>query len=151
MSLKTISLFLGLCLLVACKQANDPNRLVSVDEIINDEIPSSFLEFHNLFHNNVDFQLSRIIFPLPGNENNTKWEKEGWVQHKPFNNIGNEYRRSYSNFQDIITERIIHTSGLFEMNRRFAKIDGDWHLIFYEVKQPEVGIDVDTMARDSSL
>ena len=148
MQLKTNILLLLLALLIGCK-SNSTSGDVPMESIINDEIPSSFIQFHDRFHKDQAFQISRTVFPLPGKGDTSKWSEEAWSMHKPFDNIGNEYARTYSNFQDIITERIIHKSGLFEMNRRFAPIDGAWHLIYYEIIEQEVDLTLDTLAHDT--
>jgi len=144
MQLKLLSLIVCFVVFISCKNTTNSNDLVLIDDIVNDDIPSSFLEFHDRFHRDGQFQMSRIIFPLPGNENKTTWLEEDWKLHRPFNNIGNEYRRSYSNFGGIITERIIHESGLFEMKRRFAQVNKEWHLIHYSLKTDDIEIVVDT-------
>ncbi len=130
-----ILLGLVISILPSCKQSEQaaPTREVE----INDQVPADFLNFYDRFHQDSSFQINRISFPLPQQKSGIPWDKERWILHKPFTNLGNEYLRSYANFEGIINERIIHKSGLFEMNRRFAKLSGDWHLIYYTIDQTE--------------
>ena len=52
--------------------------------------------------------------------------------HRPFDNGGGEFKRSFINFNNIITEEIADRSGQFTMIRRFSKMDEDWYLIYYK-------------------
>lgn len=144
MLFRTLSPFLILVftLLASCK--NKPVQ--NVEHVnITDQIPSSFFSFYDRFHNDKAFQIERIIFPLPSKPDGSSWLKDDWVYHIPFNNIGNEYHRSYANFENIINERTLHKSGLFEMNRRFAMIQEEWHLIYYSVRNESQGWEQDSV------
>jgi hypothetical protein len=65
-----------------------------------------------------------------------KWQKDKWIIHKPYNDGGGEFSRSFLNFNNIITEEISDASGQFTMVRRFSKMDNDWYLIYYK----EIGL-----------
>lgn len=119
-------------LLASCKSDKPTSsREVTIDE----QVPADYLNFYDRFHQDSAFQIEHIVFPLPQMDDGTPWLKDQWILHKAFVNLGNEYLRSFANFEGIINERIIHKSGLFEMNRRFAKISNEWHLIYYTVRQ----------------
>ncbi len=135
---KIIFLLLAISLLFASCKADKTAAANAASEVeMTDQVPSSFMMFYDQFHRDSTFQMNRISFPLPSQADNTPWLKENWSLHRPFNNLGDEYLRSFANFSGIITERIIHKSGLFEMNRRFAELGGHWHLIHYSVKQEQ--------------
>ena len=106
------------------------------------ELPDDFQTFYDKFHTDTAFQLSHIIFPLQGYPavtdsaqyvpENFTWAKEKWILHRPFDNAGGEFKRSFLNFNDIITEEISDRSGQFKMLRRFSKMDNEWFLIYYK-------------------
>ena len=51
--------------------------------------------------------------------------------HKGFED-NEEFEQSFTLFtEDMITEKITHISGKIEMERRFAKMDDEWRLIYY--------------------
>ncbi len=138
-----LSVLLGL-IFSACKgDGSTTSHNQSVE--MTDQVPSSFMMFYDQFHRDSSFQMNHISFPLPHQGDQTPWDKETWFLHKPFNNLGDEYLRSFANFEGIISERIIHKSGLFEMNRRFAELNGAWHLIYYTVKQEQGDWKKDTL------
>ena len=121
-------------LLFACKE--------KVEEIPKTEIPEDFVEFYNKFHTDTLFQVEHIHFPLegmpalaPGSDLegfSFWWERVGWKMHKPFDDNGGTFTRTFSNFAGIITEQISDNSGQFTMMRRFSKMDGEWTLIYYK-------------------
>jgi hypothetical protein len=104
------------------------------------------MAFYEKFHLDSTYQMSHIIFPLEGypavTDSNQyvpkdfKWQKDKWIIHKPYNDGGGEFSRSFLNFNNIITEEISDASGQFTMVRRFSKMDNDWYLIYYK----EIGL-----------
>ena len=129
-----ILLILLSLLLFSCKE--------KVAEIPKTEIPEDFVEFYNKFHTDTLFQVEHIHFPLegmpalaPGSDLegfSFWWERVGWKMHKPFDDNGGTFTRTFSNFAGIITEQISDNSGQFTMMRRFSKMDGEWTLIYYK-------------------
>ncbi|MBK8699136.1 MAG: hypothetical protein IPN29_06185 [Saprospiraceae bacterium] len=105
-------------------------------------LPRDFEVFYEKFHLDTAFQLSHIVFPLEGMparkdgeadpEPDFKWQKEGWILHKPYSDMGGTFSRSFLSFNDIVTEEISDGTGQFTMMRRFAKVGGDWNLIYYK-------------------
>lgn len=127
----------GLISFMACK-----NEKPKVEAPQGTSLPDDFQTFYDNFHTDSVFQMSHIIFPLQGQPSltdssayipdNFTWSKEKWVMHRPFDNGGGEFKRSFINFNNIITEEIADRSGQFTMIRRFSKMDADWYLIYYK-------------------
>lgn len=103
---------------------------------------SDFDAFYSKFHRDSLFQIEHITFPLEGlpanadsaalNDDNFRWQKEDWQMHKPFDSKNGEFEVEFSSFgEDLIIEKVIHKSGTYGMLRRFARISGEWHLIYY--------------------
>ena len=103
---------------------------------------NNFEVFYAKFHQDSLFQMERITFPLEGlpanadstalSNNNFRWQKEDWQMHKPFDSKNGEYEIKFSSFgEDLIIEKVMHKSGNYGMLRRFARISGEWHLIYY--------------------
>ena len=115
------------------------------DQAENLSLPEDFRAFYNQFHTDSLFQLEHITFPLDGVEKANdgpvdillpiKWKKEDWVLHKPFNDHNGSFERSYSIVGPVIIENISDKNDFFAMERRFALIDNEWHLIFYGHKK----------------
>lgn len=100
-----------------------------------------FPGFYQRFHNDSLFQIEHTIFPLEGIPprdslgqvpENFHWQKEDWVIHKPFNDQDGSFVQEFTRFSDdMMVEQIKDSSGSFGMQRRFAKVGGEWHLIYY--------------------
>ncbi len=111
------------------------------DPTVGEELPEDFMVFYQKFHDDSTFQMHHIIFPLSGippnrdtveNARDFKWMKDTWVLHRPFDGALSGYERSFSKFEEgVIIENIIQKQVDVGMERRFAKIDGEWHLIYY--------------------
>ncbi len=122
---------------------NNPTQLVESSQTTPNTSPADddFADFYHQFHYDSLFQLRHIIFPLEGIPprdstgsipDHFRWQKESWVIHRPFNdqdgNFVQEFTRVGSN---MVVEQIQDTGGNFGMQRRFARIGDEWHLIYY--------------------
>ena len=128
-------LFLLLTSLFACKQetANTTNT---------DTEANSFEVFYNKFHSDSLYQMDHIVFPLPGlpaevdsltlAEGNYKWAKEDWRIHKDLG-TNPDFKQEFTALTpDLVIERLTHKKmGNVGIIRRFAKIGGEWNLIYY--------------------
>ncbi len=124
-----------LMVLAACKEkkASEPAN----------GLPEDFVQFYEKFHSDSAYQMAHIQFPLPGlpsgvTEENKgdfesfHWQRKDWVLHKPFKNPDNQFERTFDVIsEDIIIETIQVKSTDIKMVRRFAKLSGDWFLIYY--------------------
>lgn len=104
-------------------------------------LPEDFHEFYDQFHTDSIFQLERIIFPLKGLASSTdttqiaeevSWQRRNWILHKPFDNHNGTFERVFTNIGGIISEQISASNGLFTLEKRYAKLSGEWHLIYYQ-------------------
>jgi hypothetical protein len=115
----------------SCKQKVTEN----FSKILEEEIPESFLIFYDRFHEDSLFQLQHIVFPLegrrPDSTNITHWQKDDWVVHRPFDDMG-IYKRGVFALNDIVIEKIKDRSGQFSMERRWNKSGNEWYLIYYQ-------------------
>jgi hypothetical protein len=133
--IQTIFIFLLFCV-VACK-----NKEVSA-ELLNGNVPADFLDFYDRFSNDTVFQLQSIVFPLEGRPSfkdgvdsipvDFKWQKETWYIHKPYSDPQGTFTRTFTVFNDIVSEDIRDDSGQFTMIRRFARTSDGWKLIYFK-------------------
>jgi hypothetical protein len=120
---------------ISCKSNNKP-------DLSEETIPADFLAFYDRFSSDSTFQLESIVFPLEGRPalldsmdsipNNFKWQKDEWLLHKQFNDGNGTFSRSFTVFNEIVSEDISEASGQFTMIRRFAKTSDGWKLIYYK-------------------
>ncbi len=124
---------------------NDPQESDTTTEVPAYET-EEFTSFYTRFGEDRVFQLEHIPFPLEGMPaakdsmppapESFRWGREEWVVHKPYNDMDGTFTRQFMSVGDIVTEIIADKSNRFSMERRFAKIGGEWHLIYYR----EMGI-----------
>jgi len=100
---------------------------------------AEFEEFYENFHADSLYQVNHIIFPLEGrtyDEDNNPvkmlWTVDNWVLHRNFDDMGGTWTRSYSEFGGIVSEKISDDRNISNMERRFSKIQDEWHLIYYD-------------------
>jgi hypothetical protein len=114
-----------------CKQSAQDSKL-----------PADFVTFYKKFHEDSLFQMEHIIFPLPGIPDNIgaknidldtfKWHPQDWVMHHMFDTGDSVFVREVNVITPDMIEEIFHTKDDgFAMFRRFAKVSGDWKLIYY--------------------
>ena len=104
-------------------------------------LPADFETFFERFHSDSLYQIQHITFPLKGQRKTrggeldmmlpVTWQQEDWVMHKPFNDHGGTFTRTYYPVGPVIIEKIQDQNQFFSMERRFVKIDGEWYLIYY--------------------
>ena len=130
-------LFLPMFLIVFtfCKN-NDP-------KIINEAslaLPEDFISFYDKFHQDSLFQIEHCIFPmegLPDQMDSTvdhqafRWTKDIWRMHHLINDSFG-LTKSYTMLGDnMITERMLNEKQGIGIERRFARMNNDWNLIYY--------------------
>lgn len=128
----------------SCRSGQTDKSLVEkTSEIEVVELPKGFDSFYKKFHADTVFQVSRIVFPLDNNttdlEVGAKWTEENWRAHRPFDDHGGTFRRSFQPIGTMVVEKIAEANGLFYMERRYAVLSDEWHLIYYEVSVPTFG------------
>lgn len=122
---------------MACKTVTENKAIV--EEQSESFLSSEFDKFYERFHSDSVYQITHIVFPLEGktyDEDNNPvsklWTVENWIMHKKFDDMGGTFTRSYSEFGGIISEKIIDDRNISNMERRFSKIQDEWHLIYYD-------------------
>lgn len=109
--------------------------------VSENSLSTDFHAFYDRFHTDSLFQMSRVVFPLSGvvQEGDTvltlvekQWLQEDWKIHKPFDNYGGTFERTFSNMGGIISESIVGNGGMFSLEKRYSKLAGEWHLIYYQ-------------------
>ena len=125
---------------IQSKGDNKTNEFVA-EEIYKPSLSDDFHTFYDKYHTDSIFQMNRTIFPLKGlakSLDTTKiaedilWQKDQWILHKPFDNQNGTFERTFTNIGGIITETISANEGLFTLKKRYAKLRGEWHLIYYQ-------------------
>ena len=108
----------------------------------SNELPADFQDFYQRFHRDEDFQLSRIDFPLEGLppdvdegtlvSGDFTWKKDEWVMHKPLGTFGSDFKQRFVELEDgLIVEVIRQADSKFAIERRWARQDGEWRLVYY--------------------
>jgi hypothetical protein len=133
MNLKHLFYSFVLCLCIIGCKSDTPQLQESETSLFKEEIPQDFMSFYDRFHSDIDYQLDHVIFPLSQKTDSTKWEKEEWLMHKPFNTQGGEFTRSYTHLKGIVVENIQDQKGLFRIERRFSKSNDGYDLIYYKI------------------
>lgn len=130
----------GSILFFSCQ--NSPDQNLGLDENYAD-----FQVFYEQFHQDSLYQMEHITFPLqgvPDNVANAKnytqnftFQASDWIMNKPIDLEESRFRRELKPIgTQLIVEQLIHESGSYGMERRFAKIDGEWMLIYYQGINP---------------
>ena len=137
----TITILVTFTLLsTSCKSKNDTSTSPTPSTYESQGITDDFYTFYDTFHKDTSFQMSRINFPLKGRKLieevggslDYQYSKGEWIIHKPYDDMEGTFQRSFQEFQGIITETISGGGGQFTMRRTFAKLTGEWNLIYYE-------------------
>ncbi len=123
-------MYMVIVLVFACK--SEPQQTVE-EPLFKKEIPQDFLDFYDRFHNDLDYQLDHIVFPLRESSDSTLWHRSEWDMHKPFDTSGGEFTRNYTHLNGIVVEVIEDQKGIYRIERRFTKKDEGYDLIYYKV------------------
>ncbi len=104
------------------------------------QLSEDFTLFYDKFQEDSLYQMEHIIFPLEGmpasegkmTDPDFKWNKENWQLHKPFSDPNGDYvRELFALDSSIVIEKIRLKNNEFGMERRFAKTNNEWFLIYY--------------------
>lgn len=122
-------------------QEVEREKLVTEKEEDHTSLPEGFHEFYDQFHTDSTYQMEHITFPLAGHQPAAdsssalaphSWQAESWKLHKPFNDFGGTFTRTFTNYDGIVTEMIDGSNGAFRIVKRYAILNGEWHLIYYQ-------------------
>jgi hypothetical protein len=123
--------------LLACKKKADTNTVEMAP------LPADFKAFYESFHADSLYQLKHIHFPLQGLPTNADsatvasqrfyHEEKDWVMHHPVDFSTGEFSQKFAIVlpDKMIEEYIIKSDNTLGIQRRFAKIDNEWNLIYY--------------------
>ena len=135
---KATTVLVSLFLAVACGGERDGTAVAKTDTPV---LPAGFEAFYERFHADSAYQMAHVTWPLDGNvvedaageRRDERWTPEDWRLHRPVD-LGDSYEREVTtDADDLVTERIKTREGKYVLERRFAKLGGDWYLIWYRV------------------
>ena len=103
---------------------------------------SDFNQFYDQFLQDSLFQIQHINFPMEGLPDNAvaygdtlcifRWTAENWRMHRPIDFEKTKFEQNFQTLGDeLIIENIIDPNSGYGMLRRWAKIGGEWSLIYY--------------------
>ena len=123
------------------KPVQEDTAVATEDQEGSTTLPEDFRPFYNNFHSDSTYQIRHINFPLTGHAStgdsivvlkDTLWQQDDWIMHKPFNDHGGTFERTFTNVGGIITEFITGNGGMFSMEKRYVQMsDGEWRLVYY--------------------
>lgn len=141
-------LLLSISILYPSCKSSDKKENAEEQSSGQDTLPRDFVTFFDRFHADSAFQVEHITFPLEGlpNSNNDSivnnaeryyWLRENWKMHHAFTDPSHQFDQWFEMIGDRIIEHWVHMKGtnLF-LQRRFARLDNDWFLIYYAGMRP---------------
>ncbi len=140
--MKNLLYYLLLVVIIgSCSQNADKTNTTDATEEVVKELPEDFVSFYSQFLSDSLFQIDHILFPLEGIPDNAqsvdadgsfRWQLDNWKMHKPIPESISEFRTEFNVLgPGIILERVVHQTDQYAMLRRFAKLGGEWTLIYY--------------------
>lgn len=113
----------------SCKSKQITKKAVSSDV-------ENFDEFYKQFHQDVNFQMSRIVFPLVGKlvdgMETYSWSKNNWAPMKVMiNDVDKkQYKVSASRTNNIFEQKIWIPNSGFKSEYKFELINKKWMLVY---------------------
>jgi hypothetical protein len=138
MSIQPIYLFtlIYLISIIACKPKVSTSSVTVRSPAT--ELPDDFIEFYKQFHQDSQYQISHIVFPLPGMMRDTAgrdsaitWLAENWIHHQSVTPDDLWSVDFTIPVEGVIIEFIHAKEEGYWMERRFARMDDKWNLIYY--------------------
>jgi hypothetical protein len=133
-----------LFMFLSCKNASNPPQttVAPTPEPLVGELPADFSEFYQLFHSDSLFQVEHTVFPLQGLPDNADsatvaagnfyWTPENWIMQRSMDFEMSEFKRELIPVNEMmVVEHILNPKEGYGMVRRFHKMSGEWHLIYY--------------------
>jgi hypothetical protein len=108
---------------------------------------ADFSDFYHRFHRDSAYQMGHIAFPVQGRPDNYRnradyhpdfrWTRENWTLHRPIDLKEFNCGRTFTPMgADLVIERLNYASGEYGMERRYARMKGEWMLIYYSGINP---------------
>lgn len=101
-------------------------------------IGEDFDVFYDRFHQDRQFQMERVQFPLEGRnvdaDGERSWTRDTWEMHKQKVTAISEpgYDTEIIRKQNEVTDKVKLRDSGFYAERHFEKIRGKWYLVYYE-------------------
>lgn len=103
---------------------------------------SEFNQFYAQFMQDSLFQVQHINFPLEGIPDNAssysddlsafRWTADNWRMHRPIDFAQTKFEQNFQTIGDeLIIENLSDPQSGYGMIRRWAKLGGEWSLIYY--------------------
>lgn len=101
-----------------------------------------FAEFYERFHSDPDFQMERVLFPLPGlpaeadsaliARGDYRWQREDWKVQQPIDLQNSGFEQEFIPVsKNLIIEKIVQREQRLQIERRFSRLEDGWTLIYY--------------------
>lgn len=127
--------------LLALGCGSDTNT-AEFEQATESSLPEDFKVFYQRFHSDSLYQMEHIMFPLEGLPDKAdaatiaadtfRWTPENWRFQRSVDYEVSDFTRRIIPLNEVmVREYIVHKTGEFGMERRFAKIGGEWYLIYY--------------------
>lgn len=136
---KIVSACVLIMCFVSCKNAYKNSEPGETDIVAVQTFPEDFDGFFTRFQQDSAFQMEHIVFPLEGkhtsydSEEMLYWDKESWKLHGEYDESLTDFRRTYQVFNGIVIEIIQDKYDFSKIERRFAKMNNEWMLIYYGI------------------
>jgi hypothetical protein len=127
-----ITTLFSLLLLISCGPQKAPSGLP-----LDEKGREDFSAFIDKFYNDIEFQLSRVEFPVltkPTEDGRPGLiEEENWRVMKPVNKANADYEvKLYEISEDLIEQRIIvKRAFIIELKYNLNPVDKQWYLTYY--------------------
>ena len=131
-----LAVFVCVCFHACQRRVSDPGT--EEIDLTPPELPADFIAFYRAFHSDSTFQTDHITFPLPGMGRDTAgrdstiyWSQQNWILHNPV--VPDDFWKVDFTMplNNTVVEYIHSANGAYWMERRFAKMSGEWYLIYY--------------------
>ena len=127
-----IFIYILLCLnvvVISCKSSKN---------VISEENPENFDQFYDRFHQDTEFQMTRIAFPLEGGMEDSNgrvaWTSENWnpLKVKIQDIDTNTYKIDTKKTETRFEQKFWLPGSGFSSEYHFKRIKGQWFLVYAE-------------------
>jgi len=140
--MRNFFLYLFILIGLSCNSSADTKEETTVlEEDALTTTMDEFETFYQKFHTDSIFQKEHILFPLKGLPTNADsailksgdfyWQEEDWVTQHLVDPSSGFTPTVLPIDSALIIERIMYKDKQYAMERRFAKMNGEWKLIYY--------------------
>lgn len=150
-----IKILIALLILNGCSQKGEKTRTVEIGKVSFRDLvkEEKFDDFYNRFYSDSTFQISRIVFPLPGEwsniiygdevvedqsndtflvkNNKLFWQKKGWRFLGTIHSNDKVLFKTFKKDGAVIREEIQSKKERWVITNEFSLIDKKWMLIYH--------------------